>query len=261
VTKVLGGGGRGGRLQQRATRVSLWQDVILPSHYGFFAVVTRCATSQFDRELSDISSHHIMFWKQNFHNINSIKSFLIFPAGSLFSRFLRIATVIRTRAFWYFQPSHYVLKTKSQFERELFDYIPPASSFLFLVAVLKTFATWIRVSILIQWVLFFLQLLQKKLRHEFERAFWYNSFSRQFCFCSFQWDAVESEFGEQTIHLISMLFAFRKRWKELLQVRLRDLLFQVFFLLSHWISPTKFISFLVAVLKTFVTWIRASFLI
>jgi len=51
------------------------------------------------------SLKHIMFWKQNFHNINSIKSFLIFPAGSLFSRFLRIATVIRTRAFWYFQPS------------------------------------------------------------------------------------------------------------------------------------------------------------
>jgi hypothetical protein len=95
-----------------ATRVNLWQDVILPSHYGFFAVVTRFATSQFERELFDISSHHIMFWKQNFHNINSIKSFLIFPAGSLFSRFLRIATVIRTRAFWYFQPSHYDLKTK-----------------------------------------------------------------------------------------------------------------------------------------------------
>jgi len=41
----------------------------------------------------------------------------------------------------------------------------------------------------------FFQLLQKKLRHEFEQAFWYNSFSRQFCFCSFQWDAVEYEFG------------------------------------------------------------------
>jgi hypothetical protein len=50
---------------------------------------------------------------------------------------------------------------------------------------------------------------------------------------SFQWDAVESEFGEQTIHLISTLSAFRKRRKELLQVRLHDLLFQVFFLLSH----------------------------
>jgi hypothetical protein len=47
---------------------------------------------------------------------------------------------------------------------------------------------------------------------------------------SFQWDAVESEFGEQTIHLISMLSAFRKRQKELLQVRLHDLLFQGFFL-------------------------------
>jgi isoamylase len=34
---------------------------------------------------------------------------------------------------------------------------------------------------------------------------------------SFQWDAVESEFGEQTIHLISTLSAFRKRRKELLQ--------------------------------------------
>jgi hypothetical protein len=200
-----------------------------------------------------------MFWKQNFRNINSIKSFRIFPAGSLFSRFFRIATIIRTRAFWYFQPSHYVFFAvvtrfaKSQFERELFDCIPPASSFLFLVVVLKTFATWIRASILIEWVFCFLQLLQKKLRHEFKRAFWYNSFSRQFCFCSFQWDAVECEFGEQTIHLISMLSAFRKRRKELLQVRLRDLLFQVFFLLSHWISPTEFISFLVAVLKTFAT--------
>jgi len=152
-----------------------------------------------------------MIWKQNFHNINSIKSFLIFPVGSLFSRFLRIAIIIRTRAFWYFQPSHYVFFAvvtrfaKSQFERELFDCIPLASSFLFLVAVLKTFVTWIRASILIQWVLCFLHLLQKKLRHEFERALWYNSFSRQFCFCSFQWDVVESEFGEQTIHLISML--------------------------------------------------------
>jgi len=29
----------------------------------------------------------------------------------------------------------------SQFERELFDCIPPASSFLFLVAILKTFTT------------------------------------------------------------------------------------------------------------------------
>ncbi len=106
------------------TSVSLWQDVILPSHYGFFAVVTRFATSQFEQELSDISSHHIMFWKQNFRNINSIKSFLIFPAGSLFSRFLRIAIVIRTRTFWYFQPSHYVLKTKfsrHQFHQELSD--------------------------------------------------------------------------------------------------------------------------------------------
>ncbi len=54
-----------------------------------------------------------------------------------------------------------------------------------------------------------------------------------FYITSFQWDAVESEFGEQTIHLISMFSAFHKRRKELLQVRLRDLLFQVFFLLSH----------------------------
>ncbi len=162
-----------------------------------------------------------MFWKQNFRNINSIKSFLIFPAGNLFSRFLRIATVIRTRAFWYFQPSHYVFFAvvtrfaKSQFERELFDCIPPTSNFLFLVTVLKTFATWIRASILIQWVLCFLQLLQKKLRHEFKQAFWYNSFSHQFCFCSFQWDAVESEFGEQTIHLICMLVFVWKHQRRL----------------------------------------------
>jgi len=33
---------------------------------------------------------------------------------------------------------------------------------------------------------------------------------------NFQWDAVESEFGEQTIHLISMLSVFCKRQKELL---------------------------------------------
>jgi hypothetical protein len=47
------------------------------------------------------SKQFFIFGKRNFHNINSIKSFLIFPAGSLFSRFLRIATVIRTprRAF------------------------------------------------------------------------------------------------------------------------------------------------------------------
>jgi hypothetical protein len=39
---------------------------------------------------------------------------------------------------------------------------------------------------------------------------------------NFQWDAVESEFGEQTIHLISMFFAFRKRRKELLAYLLDD---------------------------------------
>jgi hypothetical protein len=39
---------------------------------------------------------------------------------------------------------------------------------------------------------------------------------------NFQWDAVESEFGEQTIHLISMLSAFRKRRKELLACLLDD---------------------------------------
>jgi hypothetical protein len=33
---------------------------------------------------------------------------------------------------------------------------------------------------------------------------------------NFQWDVVESEFGEQTIHLIFMLSAFCKRRKELL---------------------------------------------
>jgi len=55
---------------------------------------------QFHQELSDISSHHIMFF---------------------FVVVIRFAT--------------------SQFERELSDCIPPASNFLFLVAVLKTFAT------------------------------------------------------------------------------------------------------------------------
>jgi len=43
-----------------------------------------------------------------------------------------------------------------------------------------------------------------------------------FCSTSFQWDAVESEFGEQTIHLISMFSAFRKRQKELLACLLDD---------------------------------------
>ncbi len=99
--------------------------------------------------------------KWNFRNINSIKSFLIFLAGSFFSRFLRIVTVIWTRAFWYFQPSHYVFFAvitrfaTSQFEWKLSDCIPPASSFLFLVVVPKTFATWILANILIQWVLCF----------------------------------------------------------------------------------------------------------
>jgi len=39
---------------------------------------------------------------------------------------------------------------------------------------------------------------------------------------NFQWDVVESEFGEQTIHLIFMLSAFRKRRKELLAYLLDD---------------------------------------
>ncbi len=39
---------------------------------------------------------------------------------------------------------------------------------------------------------------------------------------NFQWDAVESEFGEQTIHLISMLSTFRKRRKELFACLLDD---------------------------------------
>ncbi len=39
---------------------------------------------------------------------------------------------------------------------------------------------------------------------------------------NFQWDAVKFEFGEQTIHLISMLFAFCKQRKELLACLLDD---------------------------------------
>jgi len=44
---------------------------------------------------------------------------------------------------------------------------------------------------------------------------------------NFQWDAVESEFGEQIIHLISMFFAFRKRWKELLACSMMMALYHV----------------------------------
>jgi len=45
--------------------------VILPSHYGFFVVVTRFATSQFEQELFNISSHHYVlktkFSQHQFH--------------------------------------------------------------------------------------------------------------------------------------------------------------------------------------------------
>ncbi|CAK9268960.1 unnamed protein product [Sphagnum jensenii] len=53
---------------------------------------------------------------------------------------------------------------------------------------------------------------------------------------SFQWDAVESEFGEQTIHLISTLSAFRKRQKELLQ---RICFLEAGMLTWHGIQPKK----------------------
>jgi len=44
---------------------------------------------------------------------------------------------------------------------------------------------------------------------------------------NFQWDAVESKFGEQTIHLIFMLSAFRKRRKELLACLMMMALYHV----------------------------------
>jgi hypothetical protein len=62
------------------------------------------------------------------------------------------------------------------------------------------------------------------------------SFGLLFCSTSFQWDAVESEFGEQTIHLISTLSAFRKRQKELLQ---RICFLEAGMLTWHGIQPKK----------------------
>jgi hypothetical protein len=44
---------------------------------------------------------------------------------------------------------------------------------------------------------------------------------------NFQWDVEESEFGEQTIHLISMLSGFRKRQKELLACLMMMALYHV----------------------------------
>ncbi len=112
------------------------------------------------------------------------------PSSSRMWIFLRTL-----RAFWYFQSSHCVFLAvvtrfaTSQFGRELSDKIPPASNFLFLVAVLKKIASsnknWARAFWLYssckQFFCFWLQF-SKKLRHEFKRAFWYNSFSRQFVF-------------------------------------------------------------------------------
>jgi hypothetical protein len=145
-----------------------------PSHYGFFAVVTRFATSQFEREFSDCIPPASNFLLSNqqcfvFTILNEISSrqFVFEISNEICNIILSevfffwilisfLEPTIRSKAFWYFQPSHYVFFAvvtrfaTSQFEREFSDCIPPASNFLFLVAVLKKIMTWIRTSIPIQ---------------------------------------------------------------------------------------------------------------